>query len=108
MKSQNYDQTIEESERRKQGAFFTPDIWVKEAHKMVSKSLGEDWKDKYTVWDNSCGSGNLTAGYEFKELYLSTLEEDQLVIAKERNPNATCFQHDFLSELVPTNFASSC
>lgn len=65
---------------------------------MVSKAFGDDWKDKYTVWDCSCGTGNLTRDYEFKKLYCSTLNETDFDISKIYNKNATKFQYDFLND----------
>lgn len=82
------------------GAFYTPKIWVDELHKMLSSHLGEDWKDKYIVWDASCGPATLTRDYKFKNLFLSTLEQVDIDIIKESgyNPEATVFQFDFLND----------
>ena len=38
------DRLIEDTKRRKEGAFFTPTIFVDYAHKMISEQFGEDWK----------------------------------------------------------------
>ena len=46
------DRLIIEADRRKSGDFWTPTIFVDYAHDMISKALGEDWKEKYVVWDN--------------------------------------------------------
>lgn len=92
------DRLIEDTNRRFKGEFYTPPTWVNEAHKMVSKAFGDDWKDKYTVWDCSCGTGNLTRDYEFKKLYCSTLNESDFDISKIYNKNATKFQYDFLND----------
>lgn len=103
------DRILEEIHRRKTGAFFTPDIWVAEAHKMLSDNLGENWKDEYVVWDCACGTGNLTREYKFKELYLSTLESGDIDTIKDMKYNDGCclFQYDFLGEMgidsVPSN-----
>lgn len=40
--------------QRKRGQFYTPTLFVDYAHDMISKEFGEDWKEKYVVWDNSC------------------------------------------------------
>ncbi len=69
---------MEDTHRRRTGAFFTPDIWVAEAHKMIAKQFGEDWKEEYVVWDCACGTANLTKVYKFKELYISTLEQSDI------------------------------
>ena len=86
--------------QRRLGEFFTPTIWVDEAHKMISENLGADWKEKYVVWDPAWGTGNLTRDYKFKELYCSTIEASNIHSANQMgyNPEATKFQFDFLNE----------
>lgn len=98
MKIENYDQTIKEDSRRKHGAYFTPKIFVDYAHKMISEQFGEDWREKYIVWDCAWGTGNLTRDYNFKELYCSTLEQAELDIARDINNDATKFKYDFLND----------
>ena len=68
------DRLIEDTNRRNKGEFYTPTLFVDYAHKMIREHFGDDWKEKYVVWDNCCGSKNLTRDYYFKELYCSTLE----------------------------------
>ncbi len=63
------DRLIEDYDRRMKGDFWTPTLFVDYAHKMMEGVLGEDWKDRYVVWDNCWGTGNLTRDYHFKELY---------------------------------------
>ena len=94
------DRLIEDTTRRFQGEFFTPTEWVDEAHKMITAEFGEDWKEKYVVWDPAWGTGNLTRDYKFKELYCSTLNKSDLDIAEQMgyNPEATKFQFDFLND----------
>lgn len=94
------DRLIEDTNRRNSGDFWTPTPWVDYAHKMISEQLGENWKDEYVVWDNCCGSKNLTRDYRFKELYCSTLFESELEIGKRYNPEATSFQFDFLNDEI--------
>ena len=48
------DRLIEDTDRRNNGDFWTPTLFVDYAHKMISEQLGEDWKEKYVVWDNCC------------------------------------------------------
>ena len=94
------DRLIEDETRRREGAFFTPTIWVDEAHKMITEQFGPDWKDEYVVWDCACGTGNLTRDYKFKELYCSTLvQEIDTMIQNRVNPEAVRFQHDFLQDV---------
>lgn len=92
------DRLIEDAKRRKNGEFFTPTLFTDYAHKMLSEELGEDWKEKYIVWDCCWGTGNLTRDYRFKELYASTLEQAELDCGNRYNPEATKFVFDFLND----------
>jgi hypothetical protein len=94
------DRLIEDTTRRNQGEFFTPYYWANEAHKYIASVYGEDWKEKYVVWDCAWGTGNLTRDYEFKELYASTLNQSDIDIANQMNynPNAKKFRFDFLND----------
>ena len=92
------DRLIEDTNRRNKGEFYTPTLFVDYAHKMISEALGDDWKDEYVVWDNCCGTKNLTRDYRFKELYCSTLENAELDISSRYNPEAASFQFDFLND----------
>ena len=94
------DRLVEDTTRRKQGEFFTPTIWVDKAHEYISSVFGEDWKEKYVVWDPAWGTGNLTRDYKFKELYVSTLNQSDIDTANQMgyNPEAVKFQFDFLND----------
>lgn len=92
------DRLIEDTNRRNKGEFYTPTLFVDYAHDMISKEFGEDWKEKYVVWDDCSGTKNLTRDYYFKELYCSTLEQAELDISKQYNKEATSFQFDFLND----------
>lgn len=94
------DRLVEEETRRKKGEFFTPTEFVDLAHKYISDTFGEDWKEKFIVWDCAWGTGNLTRDYKFKELYCSTLEQSDIDTANQMgyNPEATKFQFDFLND----------
>ena len=94
------DRLIEDTNRRNKGEFYTPTLFVDYAHKMISEALGDNWKDEYVVWDNCCGTKNLTRDYRFKELYCSTLENAELEISKKYNPEAVSFQFDFLNDTI--------
>ena len=93
------DRLLQETERRFQGSFWTPNIWVDKAHSMFSDIIGKDWKEKCVVWDASCGSMNLTRDYKFKDLYCSTLMQEELDIGVQYNPEATKFKYDFLNDI---------
>lgn len=92
------DRLIEDTNRRNKGEFYTPKLFVDYAHKMIEEHLGADWKEKYIVWDNSCGTKNLTKDYNFRELYCSTLENAELEMSKKYNANSTSFVFDFLND----------
>ena len=84
--------------RRKRGQFYTPTLFVDKAHRMIEAALGEDWKEKFVVWDNCCGTKNLTRDYSFEDLYCSTLEQGELDQCSDYNKNAISFQFDFLND----------
>ena len=92
------DRLIEDTNRRNKGEFYTPTLFVDYAHKMIAEQFGDDWKEKYVVWDNCAGTKNLTRDYYFKELYSSTLENAELEISERYNREATSFQFDFLND----------
>lgn len=96
------DRLVEDTTRRRKGEFYTPTLFVDEAHKYIAKAFGENWKDEYVVWDSCCGTGNLTRDYKFKELYMSTLEQSDIDTANQMgyNPEAVKFQYDFLNDGV--------
>ena len=59
--------------------------------------------ESYTVWDASCGTGNLLIEFpKCKHLYLSTLHEEDVQLTKSRfeterpDLDVTVFQLDFL------------
>ena len=92
------DRLIEDTDRRNNGDFWTPVLFTDYAHKMISEQLGEDWKEKYVVYDCACGGKNLTRDYKFKELYCSTLFDSELKISERYNKEAISFQFDFLND----------
>ncbi len=98
------DRLIEDTKRRRSGEFYTPTIFTDYAHKMLSEELGEDWKEKYVVWDCCWGTGNLTRDYRFKELYASTLEQAELDCGGRYNQEAEKFVFDFLNDEISNLF----
>jgi hypothetical protein len=92
------DRLIEEDSRRRQGAFFTPALWVDEAHREVERVLGADWRKECIVWDPAAGTGNLTRDYhDWGQLISSTLEASDAESMKEHGWGGTAFQYDFLN-----------
>ena len=92
------DRLIEDESRRRSGDFWTPTSLNDHAHLMMSEAFGDDWKEKYVVWDPCCGGKNMTRDYYFNELYCSTLFDSELDIASSYNKEATSFQFDFLND----------
>lgn len=94
------DRLIEDTTRRKQGEFFTKSIWADKGHEYIASVYGDNWKEKYVVWDPAWGTGNLTRDYKFKELYVSTLNQSDIDTANQMgyNPEAVKFQYDFLND----------
>ena len=94
------DRLIFDVTRRKQGEFFTPQIWADKAHEYISSVFGENWKETNIVWDSAWGTGNLTRGYKFKRLYVSTLNYSDIQTAEQMgyNTEAIKFQSDFLND----------
>lgn len=94
----NFDLTFDEHTKLFHGLFYTPEVWVNESHKRISELLGDDWKEKYVVWDPACGTKNLTRDYRFGELYCSTLFQSELDMSKDYNREGEAFQFDFLND----------
>jgi hypothetical protein len=92
------DRLLEDTSRRLKGEFYTPTNWVNEAHKMITETLGPNWRDNYIVWDCAWGTGNLTRDYSFKELYCSTLFKTDIEIGSKYNYTSKKFQYDFLND----------
>lgn len=92
------DRLIEDTTRRAKGEFYTPTIWVNEAHDIICRTFGTDWREKYTVWDCAWGTGNLTRDFYFNSLFCSTIYDSDLEIGKRYNKNSLKFQYDFLND----------
>lgn len=92
------DRLIEDTSRRYNGEFYTPTVWVNEAHREIEKVLGDGWKDQYVVWDCAWGTGNLTRDYYFESLFCSTLNKNDLKLGEYYNTNSIKFQYDFLND----------
>lgn len=94
------DRLIEDDSRRRQGAFFTPLLWVDEAHAMLDAEMGPNWRETCIVWDCAAGTGNLTRDYQFEDLILSTAEsaDVQTIQRQQYNQGCAAFQYDFLND----------
>jgi hypothetical protein len=98
-----YDTLVGEAERRRNGQFFTPKIFVDEAHRRIARVLGDDWEQTSLTWDCCCGTKSLTRDYEFGNLFLSTLDHNELKCAESLSSEAQeTFVFDFLNGATAT------
>lgn len=82
--------------RHSAGEYFTPEIWCKEGRKYIRKYIPDF--DNYAVWDCACGTGNLmkSSRHPHHNIFMSTLQNEDVEIVKGIYPEATVFQADFL------------
>ncbi len=81
-----------------QGEFFTPDIWAKKSHDHLNAVLGEDWKEKFVVWDCAAGHGALVKDLKFTRLFQSTINQHDVDFLNENFKDSENFQYDFLND----------
>jgi hypothetical protein len=100
------DRLVEDDARRRQGAFFTPALWVEEAHAEVGRVLGRDWRRDCVVWDCAAGTGNLTRDkHDFGCLISSTAERPDVGAMQQHGWGGHhVFQYDFLNPGSPSPF----
>ena len=94
------DRLVEDDARRRQGAFFTPRLWVDEAHKELERVLGPNWRKECIVWDPAAGTANLTRDYnDWGQLICSTAERPDVQVIKEQgwHRGHEVFHYDFLN-----------
>lgn len=96
----NYLRDIKE--RKKNGEYYTPAPFVNISHQYIDKLLTPQWINDYTVWEPSYGHGNLTKSLKFKNLYCSTLYQNDIDYTNEHNinPEGIKFQFDFLNDPI--------
>lgn len=92
---QQFDETIPERRRRFQGAYFTPPHIVQMMHERADSTY-PGWRETDLVWDCCSGTANLTGGYEFTDLIITTLESEELELTADLNVGATKAVYDFL------------
>lgn len=106
------DLGMSKQERELEGSFYTPLVWGRKAHELLSDIPN---LEDYVVWDASCGTGNLLIKFpKCKHMYLSTLHEEDVHLTKERfekerpDLETTVFRFDFLGStdsLLIQNFS---
>jgi hypothetical protein len=99
------DRLIEDDARRRQGAFFTPRLWVDEAHRELDRVLGPKWRQECVVWDPAAGTANLTRDYsDWGCLVSSTAERSDVDAMTVQGWGGVSFQYDFLNPGVESLF----
>jgi hypothetical protein len=97
------DSLLPLDEQKFKGAFYTPFHIVDKAYDQLAATLGADWQDRYIVWDNCAGVGNLEAKHSnLRNVFMSTLDKEDVTIMRG-NPafaGAEIFQYDYLNDDV--------
>ena len=97
------DSLLPLDEQKFKGAFYTPFHIVDKAYDQLNATLGADWQDRYIVWDNCAGVGNLEAKHSnLRNVFMSTLDQEDVTIMRG-NPafaGAEIFQYDYLNDDV--------
>ena len=97
------DSLLPVDEQKFKGAYYTPLHIVDKAYDQLRATLGENWQDRYIVWDMCAGVGNLEAKHSnLRNVYMSTLDSADVTIMKS-NPafsGAEIFQYDYLNDDV--------
>jgi hypothetical protein len=97
------DSLLPLDEQKFKGAYYTPLHIVDKAYEQLVATLGENWQDRYIVWDMCAGVGNLEAKHSnLRNVYMSTLDQADVTIMKSNSAfaGATIFQYDYLNDDV--------
>jgi hypothetical protein len=95
------DSLIPLDERSFKGAFYTPLHVVDKAYDLLAEALGDNWQQKYIVWDMCCGVGNLEVKHSnYRNVFMSTLDQADVDVMKASRTcvAATRFQYDYLND----------
>lgn len=97
------DSLLPLDEQKFKGAYYTPLHIVDKAYDELKSTLGENWQNRYIVWDMCAGVGNLEAKHSnLRNVFMSTLDQPDVTIMRS-NPafaGATIFQYDYLNDDV--------
>ncbi|MFA6123726.1 hypothetical protein [Sphingomonas sp.] len=97
------DSLLPLDEQKFKGAYYTPLHIVDKAYNELKATLGDNWQDRYIVWDMCAGVGNLEAKHSnLRNVFMSTLDQADVTIMKS-NPafaGAEIFQYDYLNDDV--------
>ena len=97
------DSLLPLDERSFKGAFYTPLHIVDKAYGQLALTLGENWQERYIIWDMCCGVGNLEVKHSnYRNVFMSTLDQADIDVMKASHTcvGATIFQYDYLNDDV--------
>lgn len=97
------DSLLPIDEQKFKGAYYTPLHIVDKAYDQLVATLGENWQDRYIVWDMCCGVGNLEVKHSnYRNVFMSTLDQADIDIMRASHTcvGATIFQYDYLNDDV--------
>lgn len=92
------DRLIQDLQRRASGEFYTPSAFVNYALSRITKALGNNWNNDFSVWDPAWGTGNLTRDIHIENLFASTIHNSDLIQGYQYNRGARKFIFDFLND----------
>jgi len=95
------DSLIPLDERSFKGAYYTPLAVFDKAYDKLTETLGNNWQEKYIVWDMCCGVGNLEVKHSNpRNIFMSTLDQADVDVMKATKTcvAATRFQYDYLND----------
>ena len=97
------DSLLPVDEQKFKGAYYTPLHIVDKAYDYLTATLGENWQQRYVVWDMCCGVGNLEIKHSnYRNVFMSTLDKADIEIMQASHTcvGATIFQYDYLNDDV--------
>jgi hypothetical protein len=97
------DSLLPVDEQKFKGAYYTPLHIVDKAYDYLTATLGENWQQRYVVWDMCCGVGNLEVKHSnYRNVFMSTLDKADIEIMQASHTcvGATIFQYDYLNDDV--------
>ena len=97
------DSLLPLDEQKFKGAYYTPLHIVDKAYDELKATLGDNWQDRYIVWDMCAGVGNLEAKHSnLRNVFMSTLDSADVTIMRSNAAfaGAEIFQYDYLNDDV--------
>jgi len=97
------DSLLPVDEQKFKGAYYTPLHIVDKAYDYLTATLGENWQQRYIIWDMCCGVGNLEVKHSnYRNVFMSTLDQADIEIMRASHTcvGATIFQYDYLNDDV--------